>query len=98
MAPSAQANSEQIYLDYNASTPIDPQFAAVMQRAIEGAFGNPSSTHWAGEPAQFRAGWHRGEPVSQQTLELRSEGSSGAAAGPFRQGHANHPPFIIVFT
>jgi len=47
MASNAQEHSNQIYLDYNASTPIDPQVAAVMQRTIEGAFGNPSSMHWA---------------------------------------------------
>jgi len=65
MAPSARANSEQIYLDYNASTPIDPQVAAVMQQAIEGAFGNPSSTHWAGAPAHAIV-----ETARQQVAEL----------------------------
>ena len=42
----------RIYLDYNASTPLAPQVAKVMQEAIEGAFGNPSSPHWAGAPAR----------------------------------------------
>ena len=51
MASTAQENSRQIYLDYNASTPIDPQVAAVMQQAMQDAFGNPSSPHWAGAPA-----------------------------------------------
>jgi len=46
------ANSNRIYLDYNASTPIDPRVIAVMQSAMEGAFGNPSSLHWAGTPAR----------------------------------------------
>lgn len=41
-----------IYLDYNASTPIAPEVAAVMRRAMEGAYGNPSSAHWAGTPAR----------------------------------------------
>jgi cysteine desulfurase len=41
-----------LYLDYNASTPIAPEVAAVMREAMEGAFGNPSSTHWAGFPAR----------------------------------------------
>ena len=40
-----------IYLDYNASTPIDPKVAAAMQQTIERDFGNPSSAHWAGAPA-----------------------------------------------
>ena len=41
-----------LYLDYNASTPIAPEVAAVMREAMEGAFGNPSSAHWAGVPAR----------------------------------------------
>ena len=41
-----------IYLDYNASTPIDPRVAAVMRPYLEEAYGNPSSPHWAGRPAR----------------------------------------------
>jgi cysteine desulfurase len=41
-----------LYLDYNATTPIAPEVAAVMREAMEGAFGNPSSAHWAGVPAR----------------------------------------------
>lgn len=51
MASTAREHSGRIYLDYNASTPIAPQVAAVMRQALQGAFGNPSSTHWAGVPA-----------------------------------------------
>ncbi len=40
-----------IYLDYNASTPIAPEVAAVLREGLAGAFGNPSSHHWAGAPA-----------------------------------------------
>ncbi len=47
----SRTTPHQIYLDYNASTPIDPQVASVMSEAIEKAFGNPSSAHWAGAPA-----------------------------------------------
>jgi cysteine desulfurase len=42
----------QIYLDYNASTPIDPAVAAAMRLFLEDAYGNPSSGHWASEPAK----------------------------------------------
>lgn len=48
----------EIYLDYNASTPIDPKVAAIMRSLLENAFGNPSSGHWASLPAAgvlFRA-------------------------------------------
>ena len=44
-------NRQQIYLDFNASTPIDPRVESVMRSTMEYAFGNPSSTHWAGTPA-----------------------------------------------
>ncbi|MDX2156114.1 MAG: cysteine desulfurase family protein [Hyphomicrobiaceae bacterium] len=37
-----------IYLDYNASTPIDPAVAGAMRPLLDAAFGNPSSGHWAG--------------------------------------------------
>ncbi len=42
----------QIYLDYNASTPIVARVAATMRPFLEGDFGNPSSTHWAGASAR----------------------------------------------
>ncbi len=42
----------RIYLDYNASTPIAPEVAALMRELLEDAFGNPSSPHWAGMPAR----------------------------------------------
>jgi len=41
-----------IYLDYNASTPIDPAVVEVMRPLLETAYGNPSSGHWAGAPAK----------------------------------------------
>lgn len=34
-----------IYLDYNATTPVDPRVVAVMQPYIDYFFGNPSSIH-----------------------------------------------------
>ena len=41
-----------IYLDYNASTPIDPAVTAVMQPLLDEGYGNPSSGHWASAPAK----------------------------------------------
>ena len=34
-----------IYLDYNATTPIDPAVAEAMLPFVHGLFGNPSSGH-----------------------------------------------------
>jgi len=41
-----------IYLDYNATTPIDPQVAEAMRPFLSGGFGNPSSTHAEGRKAK----------------------------------------------
>jgi cysteine desulfurase len=42
----------RIYLDYNASTPIDPTVAAAMRPFLEDHFGNPSSGHGAASSAK----------------------------------------------
>ncbi len=39
---------EPIYLDFNATTPIDPQVADSMLPFLKRKFGNPSSFHWFG--------------------------------------------------
>src|SRR3989337_2090026 len=44
--------SNRIYLDFNASTPIDPEVAEAMSPFLTQHYGNPSSLHWAGEPAK----------------------------------------------
>jgi cysteine desulfurase len=46
------AMNDTVYLDYNASTPIDPEVSEAMQPFLEAAYGNPSSSHWAGRPAR----------------------------------------------
>lgn len=43
---------DPVYLDFNASTPVDPRVAAVMRPLLDTAYGNPSSGHWAGTPAR----------------------------------------------
>jgi cysteine desulfurase len=42
----------EIYLDFNASTPIDPSVMQAMRTAAQGGYGNPSSEHWAGTSAK----------------------------------------------
>lgn len=42
---------QHIYLDYNASTPLDPRVIGEMTRAM-GLFGNPSSIHAEGREAR----------------------------------------------
>jgi cysteine desulfurase len=43
---------QQVYLDFNATTPIAPEVATAMNQALTEPFGNPSSKHWAGFPAR----------------------------------------------
>ena len=44
--------NESIYLDYNATTPIDPEVADAMLPWITTHFGNPSSSHEYGRTAK----------------------------------------------
>lgn len=41
-----------IYLDYNATTPIDPRVAEAMRPYLTDHFGNPSSNHYFGRQAR----------------------------------------------
>ncbi len=41
-----------IYLDYNASTPVDPRVADAMQSVMREIFGNPTSPHFFGSAAR----------------------------------------------
>jgi cysteine desulfurase len=51
----------RIYLDYNASTPIDPAVAAAMKPFLEDHYGNPSSGHWAATTAKAALETARGQ-------------------------------------
>jgi len=41
-----------LYFDHNSTTPVDPDVAAVVAQALRETFGNPSSTHRAGQKAR----------------------------------------------
>jgi cysteine desulfurase len=51
----------RIYLDYNASTPIDPRVADVMRGLLDGPFANPSATHDGGREAKTTLDRARGQ-------------------------------------
>jgi cysteine desulfurase len=40
--------AQPIYLDYNGTTPHDPEVISAMRPFLETEFGNPSSSHWYG--------------------------------------------------
>ena len=42
----------RIYLDHNATTPVDPAAVDTMARALKDLFGNPSSVHYYGQQAK----------------------------------------------
>ncbi len=50
--PIGNAPMQRIYLDHNASTPMDPRVVAAMQRWLGSAGGNPSSIHTEGRAAR----------------------------------------------
>ncbi len=58
---ASAGSGEAIYLDYNASTPIEPVVAAVVQRFLETDYGNPSSSHWATRRAKGALDRPRGQ-------------------------------------
>jgi len=51
----------RIYLDHNASTPIDPVVAAAMMPFLQNHYGNPSSGHWAAATAKTALETARGQ-------------------------------------
>ncbi len=59
-----------IYLDYNATTPIDPVVVEAMRPYLEEHFGNPSSTHWYGVQAKLAV-----EKARKQVAELLNCGA-----------------------
>ena len=44
--------SDRVYLDYAATTPVDPRVLERMLPYFNGTFGNPSSVHWFGQQAE----------------------------------------------
>jgi cysteine desulfurase len=50
-----------IYLDYNASTPIDPRVIEVMEPLLRGPFANPSAMHAGGREARAVIGRARAQ-------------------------------------
>jgi cysteine desulfurase len=61
----------RVYLDYNASTPIDPAVAAAMRPFLADHYGNPSSGHWAAAAAKVALETARGQVAA--LLRCRSD-------------------------
>lgn len=61
----------KIYLDYAASTPLDPKVLKAMMPYLKNAFGNPSSAHWFGQ--QARAAIERARETASSFLNVRAQ-------------------------
>lgn len=53
--------NREIYLDYNASTPMAKEAVEAMRPFLTEHYGNPSSLHWAGIPAKDAVERARGQ-------------------------------------
>ncbi len=51
----------RIYLDHNATTPLDPRVFEAMAPVLRDTFGNASSLHWYGQQARAALDRARGE-------------------------------------
>jgi len=92
-----------IYLDYNATTPVDPEVAAAMLPYLQAQFGNPSSAHWYGAQAKRAVEEARRQVatlIGCQTDEIvftsgGSEANNLAIKG-YCQAHADRGRHLIV--
>ncbi len=60
---------KRIYLDFNATTPLDPRVEQAMHDVFEASHGNPSSAHWAGESARHVLERSRGQVAASLGCE-----------------------------
>ncbi len=93
-----------IYLDFNASTPLAPEVAAIMQAVLNCPFGNPSSDHWAGTPAREAVQKARAQVAGLLGCDAAevvftsggSEANNHALKGVFFASRVAHPHIITT--
>jgi len=61
----------RIYLDFAATTPIDPKVLQAMAPYLKGVFGNPSSAHWFGQ--HTRAAIEKARGIVSSFLNARPQ-------------------------
>lgn len=95
---------ERIYLDHNATTPLDERVLAAMVPVLREAFGNPSSLHWYGQQARAALDAARAEVaalVGATPGELVFTGSGSEADNLALRGlaaQAREPRRKVVYT
>lgn len=85
---------DKIYLDYNASTPIDPQVSQAMQPFMSDFFGNPSSDHWASDKAREAIKLARSQVAA--LLDCQSEEIVFTSGGSEANNHALKGVFFAL--
>lgn len=96
--------SQQIYLDFNASTPVAREVAAAMSPFLEEAYGNPSSLHWAGLPARDAVEKARSQVAALLCCDATevvftsggTEANNHAIKGLYFARRATRSPFHII--
>ncbi|MBS1970850.1 MAG: cysteine desulfurase [Bdellovibrionales bacterium] len=100
--------SKPIYLDYNSTTPVDPQVFAAMEPYFKTHFGNPSSfAHqwgWAAQKAVDKARVQLSDLIGTKPLELTFTGGATESNNwvvfglieKFRAENRNEPIHIIA--
>ena len=79
-------SDDPIYLDYNATTPVDPRVAEAMLPYLQGHYGNPSSPHAPGRRA--RAAVDRARAGVAVLLEADPAGIVFTSGGTEANNHA----------
>jgi len=100
--------TKSIYLDYAATTPVDPRVAAVMRECLEptGDFENPSSPHTGGRHARARVEKAREQIASRvgvapETIAFTSgatESDNLAIQGALNADNARGKHFVTSIT
>jgi cysteine desulfurase len=77
---------QPVYLDYNATTPLDPEVIACMRPWLEQRFGNPSSAHSYG--AEARAAVEKAREQAASLLNCGPEEIVFTSGGTESNNHA----------
>ena len=95
---------DRIYLDYAATTPVDPKVVQIMIHFLENDYGNPSSLHYFGQTAETALSKARRtilERMNATDAELiftsgGTESDNLALRGPLGEGKVSKDKKILI--
>src|SRR4051794_12478852 len=85
-----------IYLDYNATTPVDPAVTETMLPYLKEGFGNPSSAHALGKQAHDAVDRARGQVAA--LLGARADEVIFTGGGTEASNHAIKGAYFVRLT